>query len=357
VTTEAARVSVPRRFPPYCRHCPPQWERRRSWIGHFFWPFCGRYLLGSALVGLALYVGGLTAAAIAGFPHAYFHSRIWAVAAVIAWVFAWGERSDRYLAALPEKIRRAFRDPDRDGFDKIERSWHGRLYSIPRSLGSGLLLAGVLLLLIFGDTGVWKERLPATWSSDHATAAKWILATYFLFGGALAATMVVGFIEYIRFTGTVLRNDLTLNLSVARASLRHITLFGLETGFGWSVAVALTAAFVAHGAGAPEMSLLVLLALMGFALILVPQVLAHAALAKTRDELLFETQKDLVAADEASWVLRFVKEPTEEVLRLRAFGSELDQFPLWIHSPAEGMSFLAEVVGTVAAVFALLHIG
>lgn len=330
--------------------------RQRSWIGHFFWLFCGRYLLGSAIVGLGLYFSGLAAASALGFGHSYVHSRIWVVAAVIAWVFAWGERSDRYLAGLPKKIRSAFRDPDGDEFDAVASRWHDRLYSIPRSLGAGLLLAVLFLFLIFDKPGVWNNRLPLVWSTDHLTASKWILAPYFLFGGVLAATMFVGFVEYVRFTCSALRKDLTLNLSVARASLRHITLFGLETGFGWSVAVALTAAFVARGASVPEMSLLVVLALMGFALILVPQILAHEALAATRDDLLFETQKDLVAPDDAAWVAQFVKHPNEEVLRLRAFGAELDQFPLWVHSPAEGISFLGEVVGTIAAVLALVHI-
>jgi hypothetical protein len=345
-----------RRFPPYCSKCNTEKARRRSWIGHFFWAFCGRYVLGSVLVGVALYAGGLGAASACGFGGQYLRSRIWLFAAVIAWVFAWGERSDRHLALLPDRIRGAFLDHG-DSFDALVRRWHRRLYSVPRSLLLGLALAGVFEYLTFYQPQYWQDRLPSAWSTaGHVKCAEWILTPYLLVGGVLVMTMILGFLDYMKFTFDILQHQLTFNVSLARAYLRPIALFGLETGLGWSVAVALSAGFLGSKGSSLATGVLVVLAVMGFILILAPQALAHQALAKTRDDLLVKTQRELIASDRDVWISRFVRHADEETLRLRTFGSELDQYRLWIYSPVEAMSFVAEVAGTIAAVVALFHL-
>jgi hypothetical protein len=355
-------------MPPYCKKRSVFESRRRSWIGHLFGLFCGSYVLGSVVPAGLLYGGGLLAATAAGFATHYLDSRIWLLAGVTAWVLAWGERSDRYLAILPMQIRGALRDAaeiaggeregERETYEQLVERWHMRLYSFWRSLAWSSPLIVVLEYLTIWNPDFWTKRLPPEWSTaSHVAWAKGILGVYFLVGGFLAGTMFLGFAEYLRFSRAVLRRRLALNLSLARASLRHITVFGLETGFGWSIAVALAAAFFAGHRSAVATTGLVFLALMGFALILVPQVLAHEALTRARDGLLVETLGGLDSTDEAEWVTRFVRNADEKTLRLRAFGAELDQFPLWIYSPAEATSFVAEVVATVAAIFALLHVG
>jgi hypothetical protein len=313
--------------------------RARSWIGHYFrLVFGGRYVRGSIVTASTLFLGGLIAAAACGFWDAYLDSRIWLIAVGIAWVLAWGERSDRHLYDLPRQLRPAMRAPEDPSFDELVTAWHARLYNMRRSLGWGLVGVVALGLLTYFVPEFGIKRLPKPWhTAEHVVCAKCILIVYFGAGALLMITMLFGFRDYISFTQNVLTRELTLDLSSARASLRHITRFGLDTGLGWSVGVALSVGFFARNSSPVATGALAVLALLGFALILVPQQLAYEALARTRDELLDADARRFDVRSAGAWTRRFVVEADEET------------------PPAEGLAFLAEIVGTAGAVIALVQ--
>jgi hypothetical protein len=322
-------------------------ERRcRSWIGHIFRLFRGRYVVGSAAIGGLLYLGGLVAASAGGFAREYFHSRVWALAAVTAWVFAWGEWSDRALYDLPERMQLALREPltseDVDG-------WYGRFYDAWRDLVAGVLLGAPVVALTFAVPEFWKKRFDG-WEA-HRHLAEAILTSYFVLGALLTSTMLYGLWNYLCFADDVLRRKLTADLHVARATLQHLTSFGLATGLGWTVAVALMAEVFARAATALSLGLLAAFTVLGFALILMPQLLAHAALLHARDELLGTTARRLGEPKPARWLRCFLLEPDELASRMRDYLKELGEARVWIYTPPQALLFVVQIVGALSAIF------
>jgi hypothetical protein len=310
----------------------------RSWIGNVFRLFRGRYILGSAAIGGFLYLGGLVAALAGGLGHEYFHSHVWALAAVTAWVFAWGEWSDRALYDLPKKVRLALREPLTDA--EVE-CWYHRFYDAPRDLLAGVALGAPVIALTFTIPDFWEKRF-VDWKA-HRHLAEAILTSYFLVGALLTSTMLYGLWNYLCFADAVLRQPRKLNadLHVARATLQHLTSFGLATGVGWTVAVALMAEVFARAATSLSLVLLAAFTVLGFALILMPQLLAHAALLRTRDELLGATVPRLGEPGP----------PNEPSSRVRDYLRELGEARVWIYTPPQALLFLIQVGGALSAIF------
>jgi hypothetical protein len=319
-------------------------RRCRSWIGHLFQLFRGRYILGSAAIGGLLYLGGLGTAFAGGFGHEYFHSRVWALAAVTAWVFAWGEWSDRALYDLPERVQLALRRPLTN--EAVDR-WYRRFYDAPRDLVAGVVLGFPVVALTWAVPKFWKKRF-AGWEAHHHLAEA-ILTSYFVVGALLTSTMLYGLWNYLCFADGVLRRKLNADLHVARATLQHLTSFGLATGLGWTVAVALMAEVFARAATTLSLGLLAAFTVLGFALILMPQVLAHAALQRTRDELLGATAHSL--GEPPTWLRRFLFEPDELSSRIRDYLRELGEARVWIYTPPQALLFVVQIVGALSAIF------
>jgi hypothetical protein len=326
----------------------PKDRRCRSWIGHVFRLFHGRYVVGSATIGGLLYLGGLLAAGLGGFGGEYFHSHVWALAAVTAWVFAWGEWSDRALYYLPERVQLALRRPLTN---KDVARWYRRFYDAPRDLVAGVALGAPVVILTFVLPGFWEKRF-AGWEA-HRHLAEAILTSYFVVGALLTSTMLYGLWNYLCFADDVLRDKLNADLHVARATLQHLTSFGLATGLGWTIAVALMAEVFARAATTVSLGLLAAFTLLGFALILMPQLLAHAALLRTRDELLGATARSL--GEPPTWLRRFLFEPDELSSRIRDYLTELGEARVWIYTPPQALLFLIQIGGALSAIF--LHRG
>jgi hypothetical protein len=328
----------------------PKDRRCRSWIGHIFRLFRGRYVVGSATLGGLLYLGGFLAADVGGFGNEYFHSPVWALAAVTAWVFAWGEWSDRALYDLPERVQLALRQPltNKD----VER-WYCRFYDTPRDLVAGVALGAPVVILTFTLPEFWEKRF-AGWKA-HRHVAEAILTSYFVVGALLTSTMLYGLWNYLCFADDLLQSKRKLNadLHAARATLQHLTSFGLATGFGWTVAVALMAEVFARTATPVSLGLLAAFTVLGFALILMPQLLAHSALLRTRDELLGATARSL--SEPPTWLRRFLFEPDELSSRLRDYLRELSEARVWIYTPPQALLFLIQIGGALSAIF--LHRG
>jgi hypothetical protein len=321
-------------------------RRCRSWIGHLFRLVRGRYIVGSAAIGGLLYFGGLLAAYAGGFGHEYFHSRVWALAAVTAWVFAWGEWSDRALYDLPERVQLALREPLTG--DHVE-GWYRRFYDAWRDLIAGALLGAPVVALTFALPRFWQKRFGG-WDA-HLHLAEAILTSYFVVGALLTSTMLYGLWNYLCFADNVLRRKLNADLHVARATLQHLTSFGLATGLGWTVAVALMAEVFARAATTLSLGLLAAFTVLGFALILMPQLLAHAALVDARDELLKATALGLGEPKPARWLRRFLLEPDELGNRVRDYLKELGDARVWIYTPPQALLFVVQIVGALSAIF------
>lgn len=321
---------------------------RRSWIGHLFrvWPIRGHYLIGSVAIAVVLYVGGLVAASFRpGLAHDYVHSSIWAFAAVTGWVLAWGEWSDRALYELPIRVAPAIRRP----MDESEVDyWRGRFYDTPRDLFGGVILAAVFIWLVLAKQQFWAKRLDGWAVYPHVS--KLILGILLVIGSFLASSMLYGFWNYVCFAHAVLRRELVADVEVAKASLLPLTSFGLATGFGWMIAVALAAEFIAHRATSYALGGLAVLALFGFALILVPQFLAHNALLRTRDDL-FRATLPLTERAPGRWVNRFVLDPDERTDRVRAYLAELSTMRAWIYTPSQALFFVVQVTIALASIF------
>jgi hypothetical protein len=324
----------------------PKDRRCRSWIGDVFRLFRGRYLVGSAAIGLYLYLASLLAAFVGGFGHEYFHSRVWALAAVTAWVFAWGEWSDRALYDLPERVRPALREAL--AVKDVER-WYGRFYDAWRDLVAGIMLGAPVVALTFFVPDFWEKRFVG-WKA-HRPVAEAVLTSYFVVGALLTSTMLYGLWNYLCFADDVLRRKLTADLHVARAALQHLTSFGLATGLGWTVAVALMAEVFARAATTLSLGLLAAFTVLGFALILMPQLLAHTALLRARDELLAATAQRLGERKPMPWLRRYVFEPDELGRRARAYFRELGEARVWIYTPPQALLFVVQIVGALSAIF------
>jgi hypothetical protein len=321
-------------------------RRCRSWIGHLFRLFRGRYILGSAAIGGVLYLGGLVAAWAGGFGSEYFHSRVWALAAVTAWVFAWGEWSDRALYDLAERVQLALREPLTS--EDVDR-WYRRFYDALRDLLAGVALGAPVVALTFLLPEFWKKRF-AGWEA-HLHRAEAILTCYFVVGALLTSTMLYGLWNYLCFADDVLRRKLNADLHVARATLQHLTSFGLATGLGWTVAVALMAEVFARAATTLSLGLLAAFTVLGFALILRPQLLAHSALVEARDELLGITARRLNEPKPARWLRRFLLEPDELSSRVRDYFKELGEARVWIYTLPQALLFVVQIVGALSAIF------
>lgn len=148
----------------------------------------------------------------------------------------------------------------------------------------------------------------------------------------------------------MLSQKLTADIHIARAALLPLTSFGLATGFGWMIAVGLAAEFFAHNATPYALAGLAAFALLGFALILVPQFLAHTALLSTRDDLFLVTGP-LTLRTPAWWVNRFVVDADERNLRVRAYLSELSNMRSWIYTPSQALFFVVQVTVALASIF------
>lgn len=322
-------------------------RRRRSWIGHLFRLFGGRYVVGSAVIGALLYTCGLGVAALRpGFAHEYVHSHIWALAVVTAWVLAWGEWSDRALYDLPRRIQPALRTPLTD--DEID-AWHRRFYDAPRDLGVGAVLAVVAVWLTLDHPEFWAKRFE-NWST-YPHAGKAIMSVYFIVGMLLTSTMLYGFWNYIRFANDVLRRKLNADLVVARTALQHLTSFGLATGVGWTVAIVLAADVFARSPTTLSIGFLTFLALFGFALIIVPQFLAHDALLWTRDEVLNATTRAFDVRAPAQWLSRYLVGPEDGGARARQFLKEVGDTRVWIYTPPQALVFLLQITTALASIF------
>jgi hypothetical protein len=319
---------------------------RRSWIGHIFRIFRGRYIAGSAVIGALIYFGGFGAASLGHLEHQYFRSPVWALAAVTAWVFAWGEWSDRALHDLPKNLQPALREQLSE--QNIDR-WYSRFYDALRDLTAGAALAAPVIWLTFAEPEFWEKRFGG-WSA-HKHLSQAILTGYFFLGALLTSTMLYGLWNYLRFTDEILRRDLNADLHVARAALQHLTSFGLATGLGWTVAVALVAEVFARAATALSLGLLAAFTVLGFALILLPQLLAHAALLRTRDELLAVTARELGEPRPANWLQRFLLQPDERSTRVRDYLKELAEARAWIYTPPQALLFLIQIGGALTAIF------
>jgi hypothetical protein len=325
------------------RHC-------RSWIGHLFRLFRGRYIVGSATIGGLLYLGGLLAAYAGGFGREYFHSRVWALAAVTAWVFAWGEWSDRALYDLPQRVQLALRE---QLTCKNVNRWYTRFYDTGRDLTAGAVLGAPVVALTFALPEFWQKRFTG-WEA-HLHLAEAILTSYFVVGALLTSTMLYGLWNYLCFADYMLRRPLNADLHVARATLQHLTSFGLATGLGWTVAVALMAEVFARSATTLSLGLLAAFTVLGFALILMPQLLAHAALVDARDELLGATARRLGEPKSSRWLRRFLLEPDELSSRVRDYFKELGETRVWIYTPPQALLFVVQIVSALSAIF--LHRG
>ena len=304
------------------RTCGTRWLGRRSWIGWLL-GWTDRY----AAVTLALALTALALTLLAGIPspgwdHAFLHSQGWAFIAVIAWVLGWGEWSDRNLFVLPDRIRGALRQPLTAG--EID-NWRRRFYNVPRDLVVGAVPAGVFLWLGGWRPQIWQSRFPS-WAT-HPHVAKAFMGGALFLGGMLMVTMLYGLWNYLSFAAFVLRKPLTPNLERARSQLQGLTAFGLSTGFGWSVAVALFADIAARGGHSLAFAVVAALATLGFALILAPQFLAHQALIVARN-----TQLNLVQGDR----------------QIRSLAT----MRLWIQSPVDAMLFLAQIAAAIGALAA-----
>jgi hypothetical protein len=324
---------------------PPEGSSEALVIGHVLQPFRGRYVLGSAAIGVLLYVGGLVAASAGGLGTRYLHSRVWALAAVTAWVFAWGESSDRALYDLPGNVQPALREPlARRDYD----CWYRRFYDALRDLTAGTALAALVIGLTFAEPRFWTKRFPG-WAA-HLRLSQAILVPYFVVGALLTVTMLYGLWNYLRFADDILRRELNANLSIARASLQSLTSFGLATGFGWAIAVALVSEVFLHAAGFGALVPIAVFVLLGFALILVPQFLAHGALVRTRNELIATAGQAYGERDPARWSRRFLVDPDEPSVRARDFLRELDEASEWIYTPPQALLFVVQVAAALSAV-------
>jgi hypothetical protein len=351
--------------------------RRTSWIGQLFdsypWQFGRRYAAPGLISVVVLYVVGLLPALVSGFAGAYIRSyEVAALALVSGWVLAWGAWSTRVFRRLPFQIAPAFRDPRSRRYREFARAWQQWVFNPYVPIAAGLGLTAIAMWRIWCRTH-WLDYLPDGWchspqphhpthgmphcAPDHLLGERLTMTFYFGLGGPLLGTMVWGFGCYVWFTAHALRRPLAVAPYLARTYLRPITSFGLRVGFGWSVAATLAAAFFARELSGLIAGVLAILFLMGLALIVYPQFAAHHALAVARDRLVTSTARKLTdqigdkprdRTTTPAWVASYVVDADETVLRLRTFLSELHATPVWIYSPAEGLTFVAEVLLPIA---------
>jgi hypothetical protein len=326
------------------------WPARSTWFLH-------RYVIPALLVGGVLFAFGWLIAAEAHVPVRYVTSlQIVALAVATTWVFAWGAWSTDQLRAIPAAIRPALREPGDRGYQQLTGCWHDWVFKTWPIIGLGLAWFILALLPVWAWNG-WEEWFPSSWGEDAETAERLILTLYFLIGSALFVTMLWGFGFYVYFARRALQHPLALAPNLARTCLRPMTLFGLKTGAGWSVAVTLGLVFFWHNITYAIGAFLIVLAVMGFVLILAPQILAHSALRHTRDELIVKTGTRLPGASPDEWLDDHVLGTNNSSERARRFLIELHATPVWVYSPLQVLVLLTEIlVALVPTVVRLLEI-
>jgi hypothetical protein len=323
------------------RHKDP---RPTSWIGWLFeWcPGRSRCAVPALALTLLIVLVGLLVAALGGFGHRYVRTpQVWALAALTAWVLAWGAWSTRELRDLPDKIRLALRHPNDEDYRRLADRFRERVMRTWPNLLLWAALFGAFLWRVWFETH-WLTYFPESWDDGDLFAKRAVLTIFFAVGLVLTVTMFWGFGHYAHFTWTASRESLALPPNLARTHLRPITSFGLAAGLGWSGAVTIAALFFARNVTLEITGLLIVLGLMGLTLIVMPQLFAHGALARTRDELTIAAADPLRADHPSAWVDRFVVKATPETHERRRFLTELNEAPTWIYMPAEGLVFVGE---------------
>lgn len=315
----------------------------------------------SAMFSLVLYACALVTAWVIDFHKEFVRTEaIYLGHFGFAWVGAWLGWASQNVRRIPSEIRGVVLVPDA-AFNDVVRSGLDRIYDYRFHLLG--VLPGILASWAFvwfgtrSDLLVW---LPESWScSPHLLVKNLILAVFYVVPVALLIhTGAVGIVAYARFLDEVTHLPLHPMMELTRAKLRPITDLGLATGLAWSVGVSLFILLFREDFDALTISLVIILTIMGMIMMVWPQLVAHRALAVTRNSLL-----DL-ALERSTAQLRMGSMQDWDHLQgvllkqsdLKEYVEWLENARTWIYEPGDMLSFVTTWLIPVAT-FALTLMG
>lgn len=264
-------------------------------------------------------------------------------AILTGWVFAFGGYSDEALWRLPRRIREAFTVDDAR-YDRDADRFHRRLCNPWITLPPAAVLSAAFVAFVFAWPDLWGIWFPEDFAGANLrNAIVAINGTIIVF---LGVSMLWGFWSYVRYALRVFRYRTIVSVPAARVFLRPITTFGLVTGIGWSIAVTLFVSSFTRDFNLFAVLSTVVFGLLGFGLIVLPQVLMHGLLQREHDQLLQLAARELRRESLDPSYLNAVATggPETAAARLETGLERLSATSTWIHSPRDVFALAGQLL-------------